>query len=210
MARYIDPSCRQCRRIGEKLFLKGTRCYTPKCAVERRKRTPGPHQPKRRRTSDWAVQLREKQKAKFTYGILERQFRRYFENARENTGITGEILLQILERRLDNTIYRLSFADSRKQARELVNHGHFTVNGRRVDIPSYLVRPGDVIAWAEVEEGVVPAFIQQLTDGTAKHSVPRWLKIDAAALKGEVLSLPDVSENDTGIEPRLIVESYNR
>jgi small subunit ribosomal protein S4 len=146
MARYTDPVCRQCRRIGEKLFLKGDRCYTPKCAVERRKRPPGEQMPRRRRPSDWAVQLREKQKARFTYGVLERQFRRYFDMAREQPGVTGDILIQLLERRLDNVTYRLSFVDSRAQGRQLVNHGHFKVNGKRMDIPSYLVMPEDVIA----------------------------------------------------------------
>ena len=147
MARYTDAVCRQCRRIGEKLFLKGERCYTPRCAVERRRKPPGNSIPRRRRSSDWALQLREKQKARFTYGILEKQFRKYFEMARDNPGVTGDNLLQLLETRLDNVVFRMSFAESRQHARQLVNHSHFTVNGRRMDIPSYLVQPGDVIAW---------------------------------------------------------------
>ncbi|MCI0440488.1 MAG: 30S ribosomal protein S4 [Chloroflexi bacterium] len=209
MARYIDPVCRQCRRIGEKLFLKGERCFTPKCAIERRRRPPGMQIPRRRRASDWALQLKEKQKARFTYGVLEQQFRRYFEIARERPGATGNYLLQMLESRLDNVIYRLSFADSRKQARQLVNHGHFTVNSKKIDIPSYQVRPGDVIAWKNVN-GTVPEYIQELTAGLPKRPVPSWLRLDAANLKGEVASLPDVSEIDTGIDARLIVEFYSK
>ena len=138
MARYIDPVCRQCRRIGEKLFLKGERCYTPRCAIERRRGTPGEGTPRRRRPSDWALQLREKQKARFSYGVLEKQFRKYLAMARERKGITGDMLMQLLETRLDNVVYRLSFADSRRQGRQFVNHGHLTINGGRMDIPSYL------------------------------------------------------------------------
>ena len=209
MARYIDPVCRQCRRIGEKLFLKGERCYTPRCAVERRKRPPGDHMPRRRRSSEWALQLREKQKARFTYGVLERQFRKYYQMARERPGITGASLLQFLERRLDNTVFRLSFADSRRQGRQLVNHGHFAVNGRRVDIPSYLVSPGDVISW-KAKNGSVPEFVKLLTNGLPKRPVPSWLRLDVAELTGEVLLVPEVSEVDTGIDVRLIVEYYSK
>lgn len=209
MARYTDPVCRQCRRIGEKLFLKGERCFTPRCAIEKRRRPPGNTVPRRRRSSDWALQLREKQKARFTYGILERQFRKYFEMARERTGVTGDALLQLLETRLDNVIYRLSFAESRPQARQLVNHGHFTVNGRRMDIASYLVKEGDVVEWKAVN-GTVPEFIQTLTDGLPKRPVPIWLRLDTANLKGEVASMPDTSEIDTGIDSRLIVEFYSK
>lgn len=209
MARYIDAVCRQCRRIGEKLFLKGERCYSPRCAIERRRRTPGDRVPRRRRSSDWALQLREKQKARFTYGVLERQFRKYFEMAQERPGITGDILLQLLESRLDNVVYRLSFADSRKQARQLVNHGHFRVNSRRMDIPSYLIQPGDVITWKSVN-GSVPEYVQMLTEGLPKRPVPSWLRLDVAALKGEVASLPESSEVDTGIDARLIVEFYSK
>ena len=147
MARYTDPACRQCRRIGEKLFLKGDRCYTSKCGVERRKRPPGDQIPRRRRLSDWAMQLREKQKARFTYGVLERQFLGYYKIAKDQSGSTGDILLQLLETRLDNVVFRLSFVDSRRQARQLINHGHLTVNGKRMDIPSYIVKSGDKIEW---------------------------------------------------------------
>jgi small subunit ribosomal protein S4 len=209
MARYIDPVCRQCRRIGEKLFLKGERCYTPKCAVDRRKRPPGEQVPRRRRPSDWAIQLKEKQKARFSYGVLERQFRRYFDTAREQPGITGENLIQLLERRLDNVVYRLSFVDSRRQGRQMVNHGHFLVNDRRVDIPSYLVKPGDTITWKR-SNGNAAEFIQDLTEGLPKRPVPTWLKLDEANLTGDVESLPDASEISTAIDARLIVEFYSR
>ncbi|MDA0770474.1 MAG: 30S ribosomal protein S4 [SAR202 cluster bacterium Casp-Chloro-G4] len=209
MARYTDPVCRRCRRIGEKLFLKGERCFTPRCAIEKRRRPPGNAVARRRRSSDWALQLREKQKARFTYGVLESQFRKYFEMARERPGVTGDVLLQLLETRLDNVVFRLSFADSRAQARQLVNHGHFVVNGRRMDIPSYLVKEGDIVSWKRVNE-TVPEFIQALTDGLPKRPVPLWLRLDAATLKGEVASAPDPSEVDTGIDSRLIVEFYSK
>ena len=209
MARYTDSVCRQCRRIGEKLFLKGERCYTPRCAVERRKRPPGEHVPRRRRASDWAVQLREKQKARWTYGVLERQFRNYFEMAREIPGITGETLLRLLEQRLDNVVYRLSFVDSRRQGRQLVNHGHFIVNGGSVDIPSYLVNPNDTIKWKGAN-GSTPDFVEALTEGLPKRPVPQWLQLDAENLTGQVISLPESSDIDTGIDSRLIVEFYSR
>ena len=209
MARYTDPVCRQCRRIGEKLFLKGERCYTPRCAVDRRKRPPGEAVPRRRRASDWALRLKEKQKARFTYGVLERQFRRYFEMARDQTGATGNALLQTLERRLDNVVYRLSFADSRRQARQLVNHGHFTVNGERMTIPSYLVKPTDSIAW-KGSNGSLPAFAEALTEGLPKRPVPQWLNLNAEDVTGEVVAVPDISEIETGIDSRLIVEFYSR
>ena len=211
MARYKDAVCRKCRRIGEKLFLKGERCYTPRCAVERRRRPPGDANPRRRRPSDWAIQLREKQKARLIYGVLERQFRKYFEMARSRPGVTGDNLLQVLETRLDNVVYRLSMADSRPQGRQLVNHGHFTVNGRRMDIPSYLVEPGDVIAWKRVgRNGSTPQFIQDLTDSLPKRPIPPWLRLDIGNLTGEVASLPEVTEIETGIDARLVVEFYSK
>ncbi len=209
MARYIDPVCRQCRRIGEKLFLKGERCYTPRCAVERRRRPPGDHVPRRRRPSDYSVQLREKQKARWTYGVLERQFRRYFDMAREQEGVTGDNLISILETRLDNVVYRLSFADSRRQARQLVNHGHFHVNGRRMDIPSYLVKAGDTVTWKRVN-GSVPEFIAALTEDIPKRPVPTWLQLDPASLTGQVVAIPDATSAGTTIEVRLIVELYSK
>lgn len=211
MARYKDAVCRKCRRVGEKLFLKGERCYTPRCAVERRRRPPGDAIPRRRRPSEWALQLREKQKARLTYGVLERQFRKYFEMARSQPGVTGDNLLSILETRLDNVLYRLSMADSRAQGRQLVNHGHLTVNGRRMDIPSYLVKPGDAIAWKRAgNNGSTPQFIQDLTAGLPKRPVPGWLRLDVANITGEVLSLPDATEIETGIEARLVVEFYSK
>ncbi len=211
MARYKDAVCRKCRRIGEKLFLKGERCYTPRCAVERRRRPPGDSVPRRRRPSDWALQLREKQKARFTYGVLERQFRRYFDMARDRSGATGDNLIQVLESRLDNVVYRLSFVDSRQQGRQLVNHGHFYVNGGRMDIPSYLVNPGDVITWKRAgDNGSTPEFIQDLTDGLPKRPVPSWLRLDTANLTGEVVTLPVPSEAQGTIEARLIVEFYSK
>lgn len=209
MARYIDPACRQCRRIGEKLFLKGERCYTPRCAIERRRKPPGGQLPRRRRPSDWAVHLREKQKARFTYGVLERQFRKYFEIARERPGVTGDYLLELLERRLDNVVYRLSFADSRRQARQLVTHGHFLVNGRKLSIPSYLVKQGEVVAWNRKDDSVAE-FVGALTAGLPKRPVPSWLALDPANLSGEVLGMPATSEMESGIEMRLIVEFYSR
>lgn len=210
MARYIDAVCRKCRRIGEKLFLKGERCYGPKCGVERRKSPPGSSQSsRRRRPSDWAVQLQEKQKARFTYGVLERQFRNYFERARENPGVTGDELLSILERRLDNVVYRLCFADSRSQSRQLVNHGHFSVNGGKVDVPSYQVKPGDVVKWRRVN-GSVPQFITELTQDIPKRPVPSWLKLDPKDLTGEVVGAPETSEVDSGLDLRLIVEFYSK
>ena len=210
MARYIDPVCRQCRRIGEKLFLKGERCYTPRCAIERRRRPPGNQQLRRRRPSEHAIQLREKQKARWTYGVLERQFRKYYELARSRPGVTGDNLLRFLECRLDNVVYRLSFADSRRQARQLVNHGHFRVNDRKVDIPSYLVNPGDSIAWKGVNADSTPEFVAQLTDGIPKRPVPSWLSLNPDDLTGEVVMHPPVDEVDTGIDVRLIVEFYSK
>lgn len=210
MARYTDAVCRKCRRIGEKLFLKGERCYTPRCGVDRRRRPPGDTIPRRRRQSDWALQLREKQKARFTYGILEKQFRKYFEMARDNPGVTGDTLVQILETRLDNVVYRLSFAESRQHARQLVNHNHFTVNGKRMDIPSYLVKPGDVVAWKISNPDAVPEFIQDITDGPPKRTVPIWLRLDGPNRAGEVMALPDPSEVDASFDVRLIVEFYSK
>jgi len=211
MARYTDPSCRQCRRIGEKLFLKGDRCYSPKCGVERRRRPPGDQSKRRpRRPTDWALQLREKQKARFTYGVLERQFSNYFKDARDSRGVTGEVLIQTLERRFDNVIYRLAFADSRQQGRQLVNHGHFSINGRKVDIPSYRVQAGDIVTWRRVTSDTMPGFVEALTDGIPKRPVPSWLRLEPDALKGEVLALPGPSEIETDIDARLIVEFYSR
>ena len=209
MARYTDPSCRQCRRIGEKLFLKGERCYTPRCAVERRKRPPGDRTFRRRRASEWSLQLREKQKARFTYGVMERQFRKYFDMARRRSGVTGDILLQLLERRLDNVVFRLSFAESRKQGRQLVSHGHFTVNGRRMDVPSYLVEPGDVVGWKS-SNGNLPKFAKTIMESGARRTVPGWLKPNDDGDSAEVLDEPTPDHMDTDIDVRLIVEFYSK
>ena len=208
MARYTGPVCRLCRRAGEKLFLKGERCYTPKCAVERRHRPPGEHVPRRRRVSDRGIQLREKQKARQTYGVLERQFRRYFQEARRRPGVTGQYLLQLLERRLDNVVFRLGFAESRSQARQWVRHGHFQVNGRKVNIPSYSVRPSDVVSWKQA--ATKKEFYEAAVEGLPRRPVPGWLGLDPSAMNGQVLNLPEAGDINTTIDTRLIVEHYSR
>lgn len=208
MARYTGPLCRLCRRAGEKLFLKGDRCFTPKCAIERRRRAPGDQTPRRRRVSDWGIQLREKQKARQIYGVLERQFRRYVEEARRRPGVTGQLLLQYLERRLDNVVYRLGLAESRRQARQLVRHGHLLVNGRVTNIPSYQVKPGDVISWKE--SSTKTEYFKALAEAGVKQTPPGWLALDTQSLTGRVVSLPEPTEVDTRIDTRLIVEFYSR
>ena len=208
MARYTGPVCRQCRRAGEKLFLKGERCFTPKCGVEKRRKTPGDQQPRRRRASDWAVQLREKQKARQTYGVLERQFRRYFGNALRMQGATGENLFQLLERRLDNVIYRIGFADSRAQARQRVLHGHFTVNGRKVNIPSYRVRPGEMIAWKQSSKDA--QFGQSAVRSVGQRPIPEWIEFDRGEMTAMIARNPESADIDSKIEPRMVVEFYSR
>jgi small subunit ribosomal protein S4 len=212
MAKYLGPVCKLCRREGEKLFLKGQRCYTPKCAFERRAFPPGEHgrdaQFRRRRTSDYSRQLREKQKTRRVYGVSERQFRRFYEAALRRRGLTGENLLQVLERRLDNTVYRLGFAANRGEARLLVTHGHFNVNGRRTDIPSMLVRPGDVI---EVRPGSrTRTYFKQLPELAEARTPPKWLTRDAHALSGRVLQLPERRDVDASLNEQLIIEFYSR
>ncbi len=209
MGRYTGSVCRKCRRVGEKLFLKGDRCYTSRCAVDRRNSLPGMQTQRRRRISDWGLHLREKQKARWTYGIFENQFSNYFDLAKSDKGPSGDVLLQILERRLDNVVFRLSFVDSRSQARQLVNHGHFTVNGKKVDIPSYLVNPNDVIGWIKKGEET-PEFVNNLTEGLPKRPIPEWLSLDVENLEGKVLSVPIISAEEMGIETRLIVEFYSK
>lgn len=206
MARYTGPSCRLCRREGQKLYLKGERCYTDKCAISRRGYAPGQHGQGRKKISNYGLQLREKQKAKRFYGLLETQFRAYFEKAEKQAGITGENLLSILETRLDNVVYRLGFAASRKEARQLVRHGHFTVNGKKVDIPSYLVAVGDVI---KVKEKSVssPKFKEMAETAT---NVPNWLEANVESLEGKVVSLPTREDIDIPIAEHLIVELYSR
>jgi small subunit ribosomal protein S4 len=206
MARSIDPKCKQCRREGMKLFLKGERCLTEKCAIERRPYPPGQHGRGRIKQSEYLTQLREKQKAKRYYGVLERQFRTYYEKASRKSGVTGDNLLRQLECRLDNIVYRLGFAASRAQARQLVRHGHFFVNGRRVNIPSYQVRPDDVLS---VKTGTpAEATIRDATDLTA--SVASWLQADHDNLTGKVLRYPDREEIDTPVQEQLIVELYSK
>ena len=208
MARYTDAVCRLCRRAGVKLFLKGERCYTPRCAVEKRRKPPGMQPMRRRRTTDWGTQLRAKQKARQIYGVLEKQFRKYFSEAQRRPGMTGLYLLQILEERLDNVTYRLNFADSRNQARQLVSHGHIMVNGRKVNIPSFRVKVDDVILWKESSKET--GIFAQMAEDIPRRPLPNWLNLDVENMAGRVLSLPEPSEIDTGIDVRLVVEHYSR
>ena len=208
MARYSGPVCRLCRRVGEKLFLKGERCFTPRCAVERRRAPPGDISNRRRRLSDHGIQLREKQKARYVYGIMEKQFRKYMEQAFKKPGVTGQYLLELLERRMDNAVYRLGFAESRSQARQLVLHGHFTVNGRKTNIPSYMMQPNDLIAWKESHKE--RDFFKVLTDEIPKRPVPQWLSLDTTDMTGRVATLPTEEDLESAIDTRLIVEYYSR
>jgi small subunit ribosomal protein S4 len=206
MARETGPQCKQCRREGQKLFLKGERCLTDKCGVERRSYPPGEHGRGRMRQSEYRQQLREKQKARRYYQLLENQFRRYYDKAASQTGVTGENLLRLLERRLDNVLVRLGFAASRRQARQLISHGHWTVNGRRVDIPSYQVKPDDVIA---LRDGAAAAdTVRNATELVA--AVPAWLQADHDSLTAKVLRLPSRDEITTPVQEQLIVELYSK
>lgn len=208
MAKYSGPLCRVCRRAGEKLFLKGDRCYTEKCAIERRKYPPGQHGQKYRKVSDYGIQLSEKQKARKAYGILERQFRRYFREAERRKGITGEVLLQLLESRLDTVIYRMGFASNKRMARQLISHGHFRVNGKRVNIPSYIVRKGDMVEVKESSRNI-PAIIESLSK--AEHrGIPQWIEIDSENMRGKVLHIPSREEIQFPIQEQLIVELYSK
>ncbi|MCZ7544020.1 MAG: 30S ribosomal protein S4 [Anaerolineae bacterium] len=213
MARYIGPVCKLCRREGEKLYLKGERCFTPKCAIERRAYPPGQHghdsQFRRGRASDYSLQLREKQKVRRIYGILERQFRRYYAEALRRPGMTGGNLLGILESRLDNVVYRLGFADSRAQARQLVQHGHFVVNGRRTTIPSMLLRPDDEVSVRE--ESRRRGYFQDIRELLANRpAIPEWLGLDINTLTGRVVRAPERSDIDLPVNEQLIVEYYSR
>ncbi|MGB2799816.1 MAG: 30S ribosomal protein S4 [Dehalococcoidia bacterium] len=210
MARYTGPACRLCRRLGEKLMLKGERCTTQKCALERRKMPPGQQRLKRRRKkmSDRGLQLMEKQKARRSYGVLERQFRRHFAEAERSPGITGENLLRILEMRLDNVVYRLGFADSRRQARQIVCHRHITLNGRRTDIPSCAVKSGDVITWREGSTGT--EYYKMVVERIQDKIVPSWLSLDRENLRGQVLTPPSRSDVDIRLDEKSIVEYYSR
>ena len=212
MARYTGPVCKLCRREGEKLFLKGERCFSPKCAIDRRAYPPGQHgkdaQWRRSRTSDFGLQLRAKQKAKRVYGVLEKQFRKYYKQALKTRGLTGLTLLQILESRFDNVIYRLGFASSRAQARQLVNHGHFLVNGRRTNVPSMQIKPGDEI---EIREGSRnKAFVKDLFAVAEERSVPEWVTRDVKKMTGGITRLPERSEIDANLNEQLIVGYYSR
>jgi len=208
VARYTGPSCRLCRREGSKLFLKGDRCYSDKCAFERRSYAPGQHGQGRIKVSDYGIRLREKQRVRRIYGVKESQFRRYFYEADRQKGVTGTNLLRLLEKRLDNVIYRLGFADSRNQARQLVKHGHFLVNGRRVDIPSFLVKVGDVITVRERSKDL--GAITQALEAVARRGVPEWLELDAENRKGTVKSEPERSHITLPIQEQLIVEFYSK
>ncbi len=206
MARYTDANCRLCRREGQKLFLKGDRCYSARCSMERRGYAPGQHGQGRRKASEYAIQLREKQKTKRFYGLQETQFRNLFEKADRKPGMTGENLLIMLETRLDNVAFRLGFASSRKEARQLVNHGHFKVNGKKVNIPSYTVKAGDVITVKDKSSNS-PKFkeVKEMT-----ITVPEWMSVDVEKLEGKILNLPTREQIDTPVEEHLIVELYSK
>jgi small subunit ribosomal protein S4 len=208
MARYIGPVCRLCRRQDEKLMLKGQRCFTPKCPLERRHAPPGEQHRRPRKLSEYGIRLKEKQRARHIYGVLERQFRRHFADARRRPGSTGENLLKVLELRLDNAVYRLGFAESRCQARQLVRHGHFAVNGQKVNVPSYMVTPGDTIAWREKSKQLVQ--YDKVAQEVGSRPVPSWLSLDAETLIGRVLTEPSRDEIDSIIDEHLIVEYYSR
>ncbi len=208
MARYTESVCRLCRREGAKLFLKGTRCYTKKCSFERRPTPPGQHGVRRRKMGDYGIQLREKQKVRRVYGVLERQFRNYYRVAESHTGVTGEALLQSLETRLDNVVFRLGFASSRAQARQLVNHGHFAVNGVPSNIASYALKPGDRVEVRESRRGR-EAF-KVVKETLRSHTAPDWLSLDAAKLSGTVVSIPRRDQMPLDLSEQLVVEYYSR
>ncbi len=208
MARYTGPQCRLCRRETEKLFLKGDRCFTEKCAVERRQYPPGQHGQRRGKLSDYGVQLREKQKVRNSYGVLEKQFRKYFEKAESKKGVTGEVLLQLLETRMDNVVYRMGFAPNRNSARQLVRHGHFLVNGKDVSIPSYHVRAGDM-----VEVSQPSRELDMIKDSIARaeqRGLPSWVEMDFQNFKGKVLQVPTREDIQLTAQEQLIVELYSK
>lgn len=207
MARYTDAVCRLCRREGVKLYLKGEKCYSDKCPVVKRNTPPGQHGASRRKVSEYGVQLREKQKARRFYGVLEKQFEMYFDAAARKKGVTGEILLQTLERRLDNVAYRMGLGASRAEARQIVKHSHIEVNGRKVNIPSYLVRVGDVIAVREASRD--HKRVKELA-AAGVRTVPAWLSVETEALRGTVVRLPNRDEIDAPVQEHLIVELYSR
>jgi small subunit ribosomal protein S4 len=209
MARYTGPACRICRRQGDKLMLKGDKCFTPKCPVEKRHTPPGQHSTARRKkVSEYSLQLKEKQRARYIYGVLERQFRKHFAEAERLPGLSGENLLQILEMRLDNVAYRLGFADSRRQARQIVLHGHLTVKGHVTDIPSYQVKVGDVISWkaSSTKLKLYEAVVKNIESKT----IPSWLSLERDTMSGRVLAKPSRSDIESTIDERLIVAFYSR
>ncbi len=211
MARHSGPVCKLCRREGAKLYLKGERCYTAKCAFDRHSYPPGMHGRRaqfRRKTSDFGLQLREKQKARRIYGVLERQFRRYFKEAERRKGLTGANLLQILESRLDNIVYRLGLASSRSQARQLIRHGHFEVNGRKTNIPSFLAKPGDQITVRANSKS--NAYFKNLAEEKEHHFLPEWLSVDVDTLSGRVLDLPTRDQIEVPLNEQLVIEYYSR
>lgn len=210
MARYIDAKCRLCRRVGDKLMLKGDRCLSAKCALEKRNSVPGQKANSKRRSkiSDRGLQLREKQKARYTYGIMEGQFRKEFELAERTSGITGDNLVLLLERRLDNITFRLGFASSRAQARQLVRHGHILLNGHKTDIPSCLVKAGDTISWRE--NSTKNEYYQIMVEGIKDRVIPGWLSLDSEKMVGKVLSLPPREDIETKFDAQAIVEYYSR
>lgn len=211
MGRYTQANCRLCRRVGDKLMLKGDRCFTSKCAMERRDVPPGYtgiRKRRRQKKSDRGLQLQEKQKARYSYGLLERQFRKFFAEAKRLPGITGENLLILLERRLDNVAYRLGFASSRSQARQLVRHGHFLLNGRKTDIPSCLVKPGDAIAWRE--SSTKTEYYKALVQEIEGRTVPGWLALDKEKLAGRIVNLPTGEDIEVKFDEKAIVEYYSR
>ncbi|MBI3011236.1 MAG: 30S ribosomal protein S4 [Candidatus Omnitrophica bacterium] len=209
MARYTGPSCRLCRREGMKLFLKGTKCSTPKCPIEKRSFPPGQHGQSRVRLSDYGIQLREKQKVKRMYGLLERQFKRYFGVAQKAKGVTGQMLIEMLERRLDNVLYRMGFSTSRHEGREVVRHRAVTINGRLVDIPSYLVKVGDVIQIAAHRNGQA-ARVRDNLERTKDRVRPSWIHVEADDLKGTILRMPQKDDVGLPIQEQLIVELYSK
>ena len=210
VARYTGPACRLCRRFGDKLMLKGEKCSTPKCPLEKRNTPPGGRPLGRRRggLSERGLQLREKQKVRFSYGVLERQFRRFFVEAKKGPSNTGENLLILLERRLDNVIYRLGFADSRAQARQIVRHGHIMVNGHKTDIPSFLVKSGDVFRWREASTKT--EYYKRVTEEMEEKLIPNWLSLDKESMTGRVLNLPGKDDIEAGFNEKAIVEYYSR
>jgi len=208
MARYNGPVCRLCRRLGDKLYLKGEKCFSPKCAFERRPYAPGQRSMRRRKVSDRGLQLREKQRARAVYGVLERQFRRYYAEAVRRHGVSGDNLLRILEMRLDNLLFRLGFAESRAQGRQVVLHEHITVNGRKAHTPSHVLKVGDVIGWTS--RGQSSRYFEIVKEQMASKNIPSWLSVEADAMTGRVLAEPEVEEIGAKFSPATVVEYYSR